>query len=174
MKNLIILLTIVGLISACSSRPDYRAAKNNGYGYQESVINQDKLRVHFKTRNDNKLKAIDYTFLRAAELTVKQGYDWFVVTNRDVIVDGKNQPRTSINTGFGTGRSCGLYGCTNQPSTHLGIGINLGDNVGQDIESILEVKLGKGVRPEQQESYEAREIIENMRTKYELTDAEVE
>ncbi len=33
------------------------------------------------------------------------------------------------------------------------------------------VKLGKGIRPENQESYEAREIIKNMRTKYKLDEA---
>ena len=170
MKNIIILFSLIGLLSACSSSPEYRAAKNNGYGYQESVLNQDKIRVHFKTRSDNKLKAIDYTFLRAAELTVQQNYDWFIVTSRDVLVDGKNQPSSSVHTGFGTRRDCGFYGCSSQPSTHLGIGINLGDK-GQEIESILEIKLGKGIRPENQESYEAREIIKNMRTKYKLDEA---
>ncbi|WP_077340295.1 CC0125/CC1285 family lipoprotein [Pseudocolwellia agarivorans] len=167
MKKIIMLVSMVGLLAACASSPEYRAAKNNGVGYQESILNQDKIRVHFKTRTDNKLKAIDYTFLRAAELTVQQGYDWFVVTNRDVIIDGQNQPRSSIHTGIGTRRDCGIYGCSNQPSTHLGIGFNLGEQ-GQEIESIVDIKLGKGVRPEQQESYEAREIITNMRAKYEL------
>jgi len=167
MKKTIILATLIGFLAACSSTPEYRAAKNNGYGYQESILNQDKIRVHFKTNDDNKLKAIDYTFLRAAELTIREGYDWFVVTNRNVLIDGKNQPRSTIHTGIGTSRNCGLYGCRNQPSTQLGIGINLSDQ-GQDIESILEIKLGKGVRPETQDSYEAREVINNMEAKYQL------
>ncbi|MGJ8691575.1 MAG: CC0125/CC1285 family lipoprotein [Thalassotalea sp.] len=171
MKIFIIIIAMASLLSGCSSSPEYRAAKNNGYGYQESILNQDVIRVHYKSRSNNKLKAIDYTFLRAAELTQLQGYDWFIVTRREILADGKNSPTTSLHTGYGVNRDCGLFGCRNQPSSHIGIGVNLGEQA-QELESILEIKLGKGVRPEKEESFGARELIDNMRKKYQLNEGQ--
>jgi hypothetical protein len=75
-------LTLLVLVSGCTSRPDYRSAKNGSVGYSEQKITDDRYRVQFKSHSKTVADASDYALLRAAELTQQQGYDWFVVTSR--------------------------------------------------------------------------------------------
>ncbi len=160
------------MLTGCTNQSMYRPASHSGYGYQETTISDERYRVHFKARGDNRIKAMDFALLRAAELTHRQGFDWFIVVSRDTLIDRENaSPRSSISarSGHTTTRSCGLLGCTTQskPSTQMGIGLSFGDS-NREIESILEIKMGRGVRPEQIDSYEARDIIDNLYRNYEL------
>ena len=79
---------IMGLtLAACASQPAYRAAENGGYGYSETKLTDTQYRVYFKGKGSDKTKAMDYAMLRAAEVTLNEGYDWFVVANRETMVD---------------------------------------------------------------------------------------
>lgn len=60
-------------------------------------------------------------------------------------------------------RDCGLLGCStrSRPSTTYSAGIHAGDH--DKTEAILEIRLGKGVRPEEGDSYDALKIRDNLR-----------
>ncbi|MCU4677080.1 hypothetical protein N7931_15710 [Catenovulum sp. 2E275] len=168
--SMLVLFTLI--LAGCASAPKYKQAQGNGYGYSESKITSDKYRVSFKTRGDDKLMVMDFALLRAAELTKQQGYDWFVVVSRDTLIDQKSvQPRSSVGVSAGRDvyQSCGALGCQtrSRPSTGVGIGLNFGDT-DSEIQSIIEINLGKGVRPENLDSYPADELITNIKSSYQL------
>lgn len=165
MKKPILALMMVLLISACAAPSVYQPAKGDGYGYRESQIADNRYRVSFKMRGDERFEAMDYALLRAAELTLMADYDWFVIADRQV--DGKKQQesesKVSASRTQNSERRCGLLGCTNdsRPSTTYGAEIGSGNR--SESEVILEIRLGKGVRPAEADSYDALEVRDNLR-----------
>ena len=87
MKIKLSMILVVLFMAGCASQPDYREATQGGFGYTESQMSETQYRVHFKAKGSDKAKAMDYAMLRAAELTLLKGYDWFVVTDRETMVD---------------------------------------------------------------------------------------
>ncbi|UZJ45761.1 hypothetical protein OOT55_06845 [Marinimicrobium sp. C6131] len=164
MKTPILVLMMALLISACAAPEVYRPASDGGYGYRESQIADNHYRVSFKIRGDERFEAMDYALLRAAELTLMADHDWFVVVDR--LVDGEKRESGSKVGASRTReweRQCGLLGCTtrSRPSTTYGAEIRSGDR--SESEVILEIRLGKGVRPTEGESYDALEVRDNLR-----------
>ena len=162
-------LTLLVLVSGCTSRPDYRSAKNGSVGYSEQKITNDRYRVQFKSHSKTVADASDYALLRAAELTQQQGYDWFVVTSKETFVESeKQQPSSSI--GFTQTRqierNCGLLTCEprTRPSTEVGLNINNNRN---EVHSILEIRMGKGVKLNE-DSYGAQDVVDNISQKIDL------
>ncbi|EWH11780.1 hypothetical protein DS2_03115 [Catenovulum agarivorans DS-2] len=167
LNRLVLTLISVILISACASQPAYRPAKDNGFGYKEVKLTQDKYRVHFKHRSDDRAQAMNLALLRAAEITKLNDYDWFVVTNRETIIDKERvSPQSGVSVGrnHNVYRECGLLGCRtrSEPTTSVGVNMSFGDRDKSEIESILEVKLGKGELPDNDQAYLASELYNNL------------
>lgn len=164
MKYPILALTVLLMLGGCASPTTYKAANDGGYGYRESQIADNRYRVAFKMRGEDSLQAMDYAMLRAAELTLMAGYDWFVVVDRHSDQDqGDSRVRADASRERVIEQDCGLLGCTtrSRPSTEVGVGMEAGER--EKTEAILEIRLGKGVRPEGNESYDALEVRDNLR-----------
>lgn len=169
MKTLMILLSLTAFIFGCASQPDYRPAKNGGNGYSEQKVTDDRYRIQYKSRQSDVAGSTNYALLRAAELTQQQGYDWFVITSRETFVESEK-----VNTGSSIGashqrevvRDCGLLTCqtTTRPSNEVNMGIHLGSESKKQVQAILEIRMGKGTRPET-ESYNAQEVQYNLKQK---------
>ncbi|MDQ2076394.1 hypothetical protein [Marinimicrobium sp. ABcell2] len=164
-KPLAILMTVL-FITACAAPAVYQPASGSGYGYRESQIADNRYRVSFKMRGDSRFEAMDYALLRAAELTLMAGYDWFVVVDRQV--DGeRREPRSKVGASRTqtTERRCGLLGCStsSRPTTAYGAELRSGNQ--SESEVILEIRLGKGVRPTESDSYDALEVRDNLRSR---------
>lgn len=163
----LISIITISLLAACASQSDYHAADGRGYGYTEQQLSSDQYRVSFRSRGDDTGLAMDYAMLRASELTMEQGYDWFDIASRDTLVD-----RERVNSGVpaGTGVSyttvqdCGLLTCRTyqRPNQSYHTGMHLGDER-SDVEVIMEIRLGNGIRPTGEQSYDAREVYENLK-----------
>ncbi|MFA7556018.1 MAG: hypothetical protein WCY88_17370 [Spongiibacteraceae bacterium] len=81
-------------VNLCTCRP--RIA-GSGYGYSETEISTNRYCVDYKARSHSAGKAKNYALLRAAELTLEKGYDWFVVVDRELSVEKpSNSTQTSI------------------------------------------------------------------------------
>lgn len=166
MKKPMAALMMVLLLSACAAPAVYQPAKDGGYGYRESQVADNRYRVSFRMRGDNRLDAMDYALLRASELTLIADYDWFVIVDRQV--DGVQQAsgsKVSARRTLGTQRHCGLLGCTTDSSPAYGAEISSGNRSEQEV--ILEIRLGKGVRPTEGDSYDALEVRDNLRKRVE-------
>ena len=144
------------LASACVTAVGtaYGPADQKGYGYSETRIEADRYRVVFAGDGATPPDLVeDFALLRAAELAVENGYDWFRVAGRSM--DGAE--RGGVNIGAGVGG--GSFG--RRSSVGVGVGGDLG-RVGarRFFTARLEVLFGRGAKPEEGEVYDARSILD--------------
>jgi hypothetical protein len=143
-------VAVLGL-AACAGPAIYEAApRPGGPGYTESQIESDRFRVTFNASSGGVQKAEDFARRRAAELTVSRGYDWFLVTER-FIEPYASGGRTSLSIGGGFGS----FG--RRSASSVGVGIPLSGRGGASVS--LEVRLGKGQKPNDPQAYDARDIL---------------
>ena len=172
MKTKIMLVLAVLIMAGCASQPDYIQAKKGGFGYTESKLSDTQYRVHFKAKGSDKGKAMDYAMLRAAELTLLEGYDWFVVTDRETLVDKETvqaTPAAGFSQRYARVTECGVLTCRTSyhPTTQFETGVFVGGSQQSEIESILSIEMGKGTRPTSATSFDAREVRDNLQPKTE-------
>ncbi len=170
MKHLMFVIISVVLLQACASHHAYQPAGRDGYGYRHTKLSDTSYRVDFKARAIEPGKAQDYALLRAAELTLEKGYDWFEIIHRDNHVSHKHvapQAGFQMMQGRSIQRDCGLLGCktrVSEPHNSLTIAAGVGEQDRGIVTVLLEINMGKGVRPDAQQVYSARELAENLRT----------
>lgn len=168
LKQMMTMAAVVMLLAACASQPAYRAAEEGGYGYSERQLTEDQFRIHFRGRGDDTGRAMDYAMLRASELALEKGFDWFDVASRDTLVDREQVPTTTstsaVGVSYATVQDCGLLTCTTyyRPVPQYHTSVNMGDQR-SEVEVIMEIRMGKGVRPSDQNSYDARELYSRLK-----------
>lgn len=152
MKIMFVLLMM--MIVGCTSQSAYKAAKGESSGYKEIALAENHYRVQFKMNGHARASAQKYALMRASELTIAQGYDWFIIEKRTTRTLNEADPFDST-ARPGISRNCGLLGCRTQTQ------LPMQPLDGPDIETlvILEIRMGRGIRPEK-ESYDAREMWE--------------
>jgi hypothetical protein len=71
-------------LSACATATPYGpAGPGNRYGYSEQRVGPDRYRVSFAGNSVTAREQVEMSLLlRAAEVTVENGYDWFATVNR--------------------------------------------------------------------------------------------
>lgn len=137
------------MVSGCTAQSAYKAAQGDGAGYKEIALATNHYRVQFKTSGSRPATAQKYVLMRAAELTIAQGYDWFIVEQRTTRILNEPEPFKSRSVPIVT-RNCGLLGCR----THTQPSISSFETTATETLSIVEIRMGRGVRPEK-ESYDA-------------------
>lgn len=158
------------LLVACSSATQYQAAEKRGaYGYTETQLGKDRYRITFTGNSlTDKETVNDYALLRAAELTLQEGYDWFHLVTRDN--ESKSRTSTSVSgvSDFGGTRvfqRCGLISCDtvvyDSPSRLSG-GV-ASSTTRTSYQSSIEIKLGNDPMPNDAEAYDAQELASTLR-----------
>ena len=165
MNRLTLLLTAAaGLaLSACASLAPYGAqATAGGQGYAEQRIESNRFRITYSGVGAPG-PVMDMALLRAAELTIAEGHDWFEVTQRwtDGRPDSAGGLRPSVGVGFGSGRSSGRYG--SYSSSGVGVGVGLNFSGPSATSTTLEVVMGDGAKPVRPNVYDARAVQESLR-----------
>jgi hypothetical protein len=107
------------VLSGCATETPYRPATGKGFyrtGYSDRQIEANRFLVTFSGNTVTERDTVErYLLFRAAQLTLQNGYDYFVMVQRDT----DRQARTySTGTGFGPyggwggywGPSWGFYG----------------------------------------------------------------
>jgi opacity protein-like surface antigen len=137
-------------VAACAATPTlYQpAAGPNAVGYREYRIEPGRWRVTFQGGPGAPPQQVqDYALVRAADLTISEGYDWFRVADR--FLEGRPDRGPQVSLGLGTGS----YG----RRSAVGVGsINLGP--GPSVASTIEVVMGRGERPRGGDTYDARAL----------------
>jgi len=168
-SQLMLLTGVTFLLVACASQPAYRAAENGGYGYSHRELSQDQYRVQFRGRGDDAGRAMDYAMLRASELTLEKGYDWFDVASRDTLVNNQqSEPSVSVSASsarYATVQDCGLLTCTTyqRPVPQYGAGVTTMGDSRSTVEVIMEIRMGNGEPPSGQNTYDAQELYSRLK-----------
>lgn len=162
-RTLIVLSALA--LTACATAPTYRPAVGSGAGYSETQIESDRYFVTYRAGGTADAMLLhDYALLRAAELTLQQGRDWFWVDRRttDETASGyRSGP--SVGVGIGGGSWGGRGG------VNVGVGVNIpigGFGGGAKARAVsLEVRLGQGAKPDEANAYDAHALAANLRAR---------
>ncbi len=139
-------------LAACETTTSYQAAASpDSVGYAEQRIEPGRYRVTFQGGEGPPQQVHDYVLLRAAQITVRDGYDWFRITDR---FDDARPPRSGATVSFGTG-SFGRHG-------GFGVGSSYDLTGGPITRSSIEVLLGRGPKPAGPDAYDARGVIDTV------------
>jgi hypothetical protein len=91
------------VVAGCATETTYRPAQGRGFyrtGFSEQRIEPDRFIVSFGGNSVTERDTVErYLLFRAAELTLQQGYDYFVTAERDT----DRQTRTYSTPGLGYG-----------------------------------------------------------------------
>jgi hypothetical protein len=154
-KSATLVLATALVLSACATRlaTTYGPAQGpQSMGFSDYRIEPGRYRVTFRGGPGAPPNQVaDYALLRAADLTLADGFDWFRIADRSFQQPGREDgPRFSLGVG---GSSFG---------GRTGVGVSLGRSFdlggGPALAQTLEIVMGKGVPPKDADVYDAREI----------------
>ncbi len=153
MKRLILIAAIALGMAGCETVPTrYQAATaEQGVGYSEYRIEPGRYRVTFRGGPGAPRQQVeDYALVRAADLALADGYEWFRVIDR--VMEGRADTGPHISLGVG--------GATFGRHSAVGVGVGQGFDLGggPSLAITLEVVMGKGERPRGYDVYDAQAL----------------
>ena len=160
MKRMFISVLTALALSACASGPAaYGPAKNyDSVGYKNTRIQSDRFRVSYTA--NNAAQAQDFALLRAAQITLDEGYSHFEIIGGNV--SGRS-PRSGISSSVGVGFGGHGY---RRGGTSVGIGVGLNDVVGalegERVTNAIEIRLLK-TGGNSNDIYDAKSITNSIR-----------
>lgn len=174
--SLAVFITFATGLGACASTPKYTPADDaEDYGHYSTRLDENRYRIVYNGNRSTGLNTTrDYALLRAAELTLRDGYDWFQVVDRESATIVQTQRESQPQTGFSyerayyVERSCGLLGCSQsvRPWTTTRVDMNDGRSRTKHTH-VLEIVMGKGSVPQDGGNYYdaetvAKSLVESM------------
>lgn len=158
-SRIAVIVIALGL-AACASNPKYLPADTaNGYGHYSTKLEENRYRIVFNGRQTTGLNTTrDYALLRAAELTLQEGYDWFRIVDRETSSSSRGTVEPAM--GFAYERAyysetrCGLLACSRweRPRNYIYTEVNSARP--QTTHShALEIVMGAGAMPTDGDSY---------------------
>ena len=153
-------LAAILCVAGCATGPTaYGPKSGEKLGFESTKIQNDRFRVKYTAKTQD--EAIDYALLRAAQLTVENGDDWFEVINTGGAV--RQRGKVGVRPSVGMSPNALLRGRLPRPN----IGVNMGDVAdamkGPQATSVLEIVTGKGTKPAKPSAYIAKEVLQNIK-----------
>lgn len=152
-------------LAACASTPVYApAAGTNAAGYSETQIESNRYFVTYRAGGAADAALLqDYALLRAADLTLQNGRDWFWVDNRRLEAEGARSGGPSIGVGIGGGN----WGRRSGVSVGVGVNIPIGGAPAgtRARAATVEIRFGEGGKPDDPNAYDARSLSANLRAR---------
>lgn len=144
------------LLASCASVTPYQPADSRGYGYSEQRLESNRYRITFIGSGATPPGTVDnYLMLRAAEMTVFNGYDWFALTGRSQGLEPQQrEPSLGIGIGMGSHGSGG--------GVSLGIGQTIAGGKSPN-RAQADVLMYAGQKPtDRSDAFDAREVKANL------------
>lgn len=153
MTRIILPAALVLSLAACATPPTVYgpAPAPRAIGFTDYRIEPGRYRITFRGGPGAPPEQVsDYALLRAAELTLADGYDWFRVADRFMEGRPDRGPRVGLGVGGGD------FGGRSSVGLGLGTSFNLGG--GPSLATTIEVLMGRGERPRDVDTYDARAL----------------
>ncbi|MDX1515211.1 MAG: hypothetical protein R3288_00145 [Woeseiaceae bacterium] len=161
----IVVIALFLSLGACASSPNYVAADSaDDYGHFSRKISENRYRVHYNgNRRTSFQDTRDYALLRAAELTLAEGYDWFEIVDRESLThESRREPETRFGyeRAYYVNENCTLTGCTRRvhPTTYARMDFDTGRPETRHTHS-LEIVMGEGELPDSGTAYDAQQVV---------------
>jgi hypothetical protein len=164
MKRIFVVLAALAL-AACATATPYQPASDGREGYTERRVEADRVMISFKGNSLTERATVEtYLLFRAAELTLEQGYDHFLVVTRDV-------DRNSRFLSSGGRSNLGFY--PHYAWYHPRLGWRpyhdpfWDDQTYREVtryEATAEILLRRGPKPNEANAFDARQVVENLRS----------
>ena len=152
----VFLIPALAVMAACVTTPVYGPARSErAEGYISQQIGTGRHRISYTYRDA--VRARNMALLRASEITLMEGKDWFEITNDTMESQGSGRsggPSVSIGGSAGSGGYSGVG---------VGFGIPLGGGSAGKFTHTLEIVTGAGIKPDKPEAYDARSVDMNLR-----------
>lgn len=159
-----LIITLFGVLAlgACATMTAYGPAKKNGEGYTSQQLEADKFRVSFEGNSSTERTTVEnYVLYRAAEVTLENGADYFVVLDQNTEALSIFRSTGSTFGGRGFGRRGFFYGG--------GFSRGFGGSTSTTRERRsytmgVIIQVAKGDKPANNAlAYDARQIIDNLK-----------
>ena len=102
------------MVAGCATETTYRPATGQGFnrtGYSDRQVEPGRFLVSFAGNSVTSRDTVErYLLFRAAELTLQNGYDYFVMANRDTDLQSRTYSTPGIGSGWGYGGFGGYWG----------------------------------------------------------------
>lgn len=164
-------IALTVLVAACATQTAYMPADERGdYGYTETRLTENRYRVTFTGNSLTPRESVqDYALLRAAELTLENGYDWFRPVTREMDKKSRDTGGNSASVGVArhhprTYRRCGLLSCDTVTTHDTHVSGTVGTTRARDsYASSIEIVFGENPVPEDMDAYDARDLADTLR-----------
>ncbi|WP_370307375.1 CC0125/CC1285 family lipoprotein [Sinimarinibacterium flocculans] len=159
-RSLLPLLAVAWLLAGCATQATPYQPVKNGYGYSEQKLEEDRYRVSFfgNTRTDYET-VTDYVLYRAAEITLDNGYDHFVMVDRST--QGTQQAGSAPTVGIGLGGF--RFGGSGGFGISVGTSTPVGSGRGEAYRATADIQLRKGSKPaDDVQAFDARAVKANL------------
>jgi hypothetical protein len=152
--KLCIVAAAAALLAGCATPTPYGpAARPDGPGFTQTQIESDRFRVTFRGYGgDDGARVQNFALLRAAEITLANNGDYFLVDARDMFFTGRS---TGSTLSLGVGGAS--FGRRSAVGVGVGGGIPLGDSNAEQV-ATLDFRIGRGPKPPAGNAYDAREV----------------
>ena len=140
------------LLAGCATVTPYQPLKD-GQGYAEQRIEPNRFRVSFAGNSSTPRETVEnYLLFRATELTLLNGYDYFVMTGTDTEAQTRYQ------------QSISAFGGTGWYSRYSGLGIGVGTSTPiTEYQAQAFVTMLKGQKlADSADAFDAREVRNNI------------
>ena len=140
------------LVAGCATVTPYQPMKD-GQGYGDQRIENNRYRISFAGNSSTPRETVEnYLLFRAAELTLQNGYDYFVMSGSDTEAQTRYQQTVSAFGGYGWYSR--YYG--------LGTGVSTSTPI-TEYQAQAYVTMYKGKRPAAStDAFDAREVRQNL------------
>ena len=107
-RNIFLAAALALALGACATSTPYGPADaGNGYGFSEQRIEENRYRIMFRGNSSTSRETVEnFLLYRAAELTLMNGFDHFIVVEGDT----EAQTNYSTSSAFGPAPFFGRYG----------------------------------------------------------------
>ncbi|MGE0408228.1 MAG: hypothetical protein AB7P23_03075 [Amphiplicatus sp.] len=167
-RYLTIAACAAGLAACATSTPYQSAEAGRGYGFSEQRIESNRYRITFRGNSSTTRETVENSLLfRAAELTVENGFDHFIVVENDT--EARTSYSSTASPAF-FGRYGYGYPGAYYAFPYYAYGFGWGypyDSYTREVvrySAVAFVTMHKGPKPaDNPQAFNAREVIENLR-----------
>ncbi|HUS24029.1 MAG TPA: hypothetical protein VM369_03700 [Candidatus Binatia bacterium] len=155
MNRILFPFVLAAALAACAHATPYQRA-DRGEGYTDQKIENARYRISFAGNRLTPRETVEnYLLYRAAELTLENGFDYFVLAERSTDAQTQYQQSVSAFGGFG---HYGWY-----PAGVFGLGTSFPISSSTQYVAQADVLMQKGRKPAgDTKAFDARQVKENL------------